>query len=124
MIHDIYRKGELQYEQNDWQVVGLRYPFQGKDFIITAVAYDQYGYKKLNLLFRNSTLAFVISILFIYLAGRFFSKKAFAPVTEMTEKAKTISATNLDLRLTDNRNKDELSELAGTFNEMLNRLEN
>ncbi|MCP1386354.1 HAMP domain-containing sensor histidine kinase [Runella salmonicolor] len=124
MIHDIYRKGELQFEQNDWQVVGLRYPFQGKIYIITAVAYDQYGYKKLTLLFRNSAIVFIISILFIYIAGRFFSKKTFEPVTEMTEKAKTISATNLDLRLTGNGNKDELSELAGTFNEMLNRLEN
>jgi signal transduction histidine kinase len=41
----------------------------------------------------------------------------------MTEKAKIISATNLDLRLNSNGNKDELSELANTFNEMLCRLE-
>src|SRR5690625_7541888 len=42
----------------------------------------------------------------------------------MTDKAANISATNLDLRLPSNGNKDELSELANTFNEMLNRLEN
>jgi two-component system sensor histidine kinase ArlS len=42
----------------------------------------------------------------------------------MTEKAKNITATNLDLRLTANGSKDELSEMANTFNEMLNRLEN
>jgi signal transduction histidine kinase len=35
-----------------------------------------------------------------------------------------ISATNLDLRLDANESKDEISELASTFNEMLNRLEN
>lgn len=43
---------------------------------------------------------------------------------DMIEKAKVISATNLDLRLNNNGKKDELSELANTFNEMLNRLEN
>lgn len=42
----------------------------------------------------------------------------------MIEKAKNISATNLDLRLYSHQSKDELSELADTFNEMLNRLEN
>ena len=35
-----------------------------------------------------------------------------------------VSATNLDLRLSNNDNKDELSELADTFNDMLDRLEN
>src|SRR5690606_28261022 len=40
------------------------------------------------------------------------------------EQAANISATNLDLRLTNNDNRDELSQLANTFNEMLDRLEN
>jgi len=41
----------------------------------------------------------------------------------MAEKAAQISVTNLDLRLSNNGNKDELAQLANTFNEMLNRLE-
>jgi signal transduction histidine kinase len=67
---------------------------------------------------------FIISILFIYLAGILFTRKAFEPVSEMIGEAKKITATNLDLRLSANGNKDELSELANTFNEMLDRLEN
>lgn len=124
MIDEIYKKGELQFYQKDWQVVGLKYIFENKKYIITATAYDQYGYSKLESLFKNSIVVFIISVLFIYIAGRFFSKKAFQPVKEMIDKAKQISATNLDLRLTANGSKDELSEMANTFNEMLNRLEN
>ncbi|MFN3918618.1 MAG: ATP-binding protein [Flavobacteriales bacterium] len=124
MINEIYQKGELKFYQEDWQVIGLRYEFENKNYIITATAYDQYGYSKLNSLLKNSIIVFIISILLIYIAGRFFSKKAFEPVKEMTEKAKNISATNLDLRLSSNGSKDELAELANTFNEMLNRLEN
>lgn len=124
MIDEIYQKGELQFYQKDWQVVGLKYIFENHIYIITATAYDQYGYSKLKSLLKNSIFVFIISILFIYIAGRFFSKKAFQPVKEMTDKAKQISATNLDLRLTANGSKDELSEMANTFNEMLNRLEN
>lgn len=124
MINEIYYKGEKQFYQEEWQVIGLRYEFESKIYIITATAIDQYGYNKLDSLLKNSIIVFFISILFIYIAGRFFSKRAFDPVKEMTEKAKVISATNLDLRLNSNGSKDELSELANTFNEMLSRLEN
>lgn len=124
MINEIYQKGEKQFYQQEWQVIGLRYEYENKNHIITATAIDQNGYNKLNSLLKNSILVFIISIIFIYIAGRFFSKRAFDPVKEMTEKAKVISATNLDLRLNSSGSKDELSELASTFNEMLNRLEN
>lgn len=123
MIDEIYKKGELKFYEKDWQVIGLKYIFDNKTYIITATAYDQYGYNKLNNLLQNIIVVFIISILFIYIAGRFFSKKAFKPVHDMTEKAKNISAHNLDLRLETNGNKDEIAELANTFNEMLNRLE-
>lgn len=124
MIDEIYKKGEKQFYQEEWQVIGLRYEFEEETFIITATAYDEYGYTKLDSLHKTISIVFIISILFIFIAGRFFSKKAFKPVTEMTEKARRISATNLDLRLSATGNKDELSQLAKTFNEMLDRLEN
>jgi signal transduction histidine kinase len=124
MINDIHQKGELTFYQNRWQVVGLRHIYEGRPYAITAAAYDQYGYRKLDSLLQNSVLVFVGAMLFIYLAGRFYSKKAFDPVMEMTEKAKAISATQLHLRLKHNGNKDELAELANTFNDMLARLEN
>lgn len=124
MIDNIYHKGEIKFYQDNWQVIGLRYDFQGKNYIITAAAYDQYGYNKLNSLFNTMVFLFIISILVIYLAGRFFSQKAFDPIKDMTTKAATISATNLDLRLPNNNSKDELSQLANTFNKMLDRLEN
>lgn len=124
MINNIEKKGETQFYQKDWQVVGLRYSFEGKDYIVTAAAYDEYGYSKLNNLLKNSLLVLFFSILFIFIAGRIFSKKVFKPVKEMTDSANNISATNLYLRLNTKNNKDEISELGNTFNGMLDRLEN
>jgi two-component system sensor histidine kinase ArlS len=123
MINSIYQSGELKFFQDDWQVVGLRYEFQSKTYIVTAAAFDQYGYNKLYNLQKNIIIVFIVSILFIGIAGLYFSKKAFNPVKEMVEKVKRISATNLDLRLAPKGSKDELSELANTFNDMLDRLE-
>ncbi|WP_439489421.1 ATP-binding protein [Algoriphagus sp.] len=123
MIDEVYMNGDIRFYQDNWQVVGLLFEFEGSEYIITATAVDEYGYNKLNNLLRNSVVVFIISILFICIAGFFFSKKVFEPVKELTEKAKLISATNLDMRLSSNGNKDELSEMANTFNDMLKRLE-
>lgn len=124
MIDEIIKQEEIYFYQEKWQVAGLQYSYEDRTYIIIAAAYDQYGYIKLNKLLKNSLLVFIISILFIYIAGRFFSRKAFDPVMHMTDRAKSISATNLDLRLKTGDNRDELWELADTFNQMLDRLEN
>lgn len=124
MIDEIAKKGEIQFYQNDWQVIGTTYQFHGKKYIITAAAYDGFGYIKIYNLIETCIIVFIISILVLFMAGRFFSKKAFEPIVKMTDKAKIISATNLDLRLDTNESKDEISELSSTFNEMLNRIEN
>ncbi len=122
MINSIRNKNLIEFYQKDWQVVGLKYTFEGKNYIVIATAFDQYGYSKLKSLGKNSLIMFICAIIFIYALGRFFSKKALTPIVEMNDKAKNISATNLHLRI-DSTGKDELAELAKTFNQMLERLE-
>lgn len=124
MLDEIKVKGELKFYQDQWQVIGLKHKFKNKTYIITAAAYDQFGYKELHLLLKNSIFLIVISIFFIYLTGYYFVKRIFQPITEMTDNINEISANRLDYRLKINKNKDELTKLAQTFNQMLDRLEN
>jgi two-component system sensor histidine kinase ArlS len=124
MIDEIAKKSEIQFYLNDWQVIGIKYKFQQKEYIVTAAAYDGFGYIKLHNLLKTCIIVFIISILLLYMVGRFFSKKAFEPIVRMTNQAQNISATNLKSRIDTNESKDEISELATTFNKMLNRLEN
>ena len=63
MLNEIYVKGDMQFYQDDWQTIGLRYEFDGENYIITATAYDQYGYNKLSSLLKNSILVFIISFI-------------------------------------------------------------
>jgi len=123
MKEEIVQNGEIQFYQENWQVIGILYSFKGENYIVTAAALDQYGFNKLDSLLQNIIVVFIVSILFIYAVGFYFSRKALAPMKQMTERAKQISASHLDLRLNINKNNDELTELAETFNEMLNRLE-
>jgi signal transduction histidine kinase len=124
MINKIHHNKELRLYKDKWQIIGINYHFAHKSYIVVATAIDTHGYKKLQTLLETIVLVFIFSLVVIYVAARYFSSRAFEPIRRMTEQAKLISATNLDLRLNDNENKDELSELAKTFNEMLIRLEN
>lgn len=123
MLNEILGKKKIQFYQEKWQVIGLEYTFEGQKYLLTAAALDEYGYNKLQYLLQNIIFVFIISVIFIYVMGRYFAFKALEPVQEMTHKVKQITATNLDLRLPSSPNQDELSQLAQTFNEMLNRLE-
>ncbi|NHB67704.1 sensor histidine kinase [Perlabentimonas gracilis] len=124
MINQIMQNGELRFMQNDWQVIGITYTNNQETYAITAAAFDGYGYTKLHNLRQTLFVLSSLSIVVLYLLGLFLSKRAFAPIKEVISNAKSITATNLDLRLKSSEKKDELSELSNTFNEMLDRLEN
>ncbi len=123
MIDEINKLGIYQFYQGDWQVVGIRYNFNNVDYIVTATAYDEYGYNKQANLLATIIALSLIAILVLFFVGRAFSSRALGPVKKMIEEVNKITATNLDLRLNAQKNKDELNALATTFNEMLNRLE-
>lgn len=56
-------------------------------------------------------------------AGASLMRRMMRPVYEMTQTARDISATDLSLRIDAGKARDELGELAQTFNEMLDRIQ-
>lgn len=65
----------------------------------------------------------VILLMFV-LAGYFIAGRALAPVKEMVERTRRLSATSLNERLPVVNPHDELGQLATVFNETLQQLEN
>lgn len=124
MLSSILKKKEISFFINDLQAIGMVYSHNGKEYLVTAAGYDQYGYKSINHLLTISIIAFISILILIYLAGIFLSKKALSPLSEMVYQIKNITAGKLQLRLKTTSEKDELSELAQNFNGMLERLEN
>jgi signal transduction histidine kinase len=55
--------------------------------------------------------------------GWLLTRKALAPVSELTEAIRRINESNLSIRLSRSRNGDELDRLTEVFNEMIERLE-
>lgn len=123
MIGEVVHKGEIAFNDGKLQAVGVLYTHGGRHYIVTAAARDEPGLTKQKNLQYILIVSFVFAIALTLIAGRFFSKKALQPVSEMVDKVEEITATNLDLRVYEGNGKDEIAELAVTFNRMLNRLE-
>ena len=123
MLEEIRRKKEFEFYQDDYQAIGMVYSFKDKDYLITAAAYDGYGYTKLRALAQILFLSFLIGLSILIIAGYYFAKSALSPVSKIVNQANSISANNLHQRIPVLHDKDELGELAASFNAMLDRLE-
>ncbi len=73
---------------------------------------------------RNTFIgAIPIALLLASLGGYFLARKSLAPVAAMAAQARGMSASNLQNRLAVSNGRDELGQLAVTFNQLLDRLE-
>lgn len=72
-----------------------------------------------KILFCMTMLGFWLSLI----VGYFLSSRLLKPIRDMTATARKIEIEKMDRRLAVPEAKDELSELANTFNHMLDRLE-
>jgi heavy metal sensor kinase len=68
-------------------------------------------------------IAVPLALLLAGLGGFFLARKSLAPVVAMSEQARQIGAENLERRLPVANPRDELGQLASTFNELLARLD-
>jgi len=64
-----------------------------------------------------------IGIIFILLLGSRISRRMLNPIEKMTDTVKAITIQDLSARLDISGSQDELRELAETFNEMINRIQ-
>jgi signal transduction histidine kinase len=103
---------------------GIFYPDNQGDFVILASATDKIGDTKLEQLGKGLLTGFLFSIFILFFIGRFFTMKMLKPINEIIDHVNNITDSNLNLRLSEGNGKDEIAELAVTFNRMLERLEN
>jgi len=79
-------------------------------------------YTFLKLLFLIMAFADMVGILFSLFAGYLISRKMLRPIDKITKAAKEIGLSGLSTRIEVTPVDDELSRLAKTFNEMLDRI--
>ncbi len=123
LLDRIRKQKEVDYEQDDRQVVGILYADNQGEYVVLASSVDAYSLKKLEHLKVILIVGFLGSIIVVLAAGAVFAKEALRPITKVVSEVEKITASDLHMRLSNADGKDELSHLAQTFNKMLERLE-
>jgi len=124
VIEKARKEKSYKSKNNGIYTFGIFYPDNQGDFVILASAMDQTGDAKLSHLKNVLIIGFLLSIFVLYFIGRFFTSKMLKPINEIINHVNNITDTNLNLRLSEGNGRDELAELAITFNNMLERLGN
>jgi signal transduction histidine kinase len=123
LIDKIRTQKEVRFRRKERQVVGIDYQDNQGEFVIIVSAVDLQGMKNMSELRTVLLIGLLICLVIVFIAGRYFTKLMFLPITDISNQANKISQSNLHLRLNEGNGKDELSELTIVINRMLARLE-
>lgn len=123
MINTILQKKEIEFYIGHYQAIGMVYTYAGKDYIVTAAAYDGYGYENLRQLQKTLFFLFIIGLFLLFIACYFLSYTSLKPIRDIVREAENITALYIDKRLPVKNRTDELGELCIAFNALLERLE-
>jgi signal transduction histidine kinase len=123
IIEEVRNKKSIYYIEGNRQTVGIYYVDNSGNFTVLLSATDSYGLQQMHQLFWVMFVAFFISVIILFFTGRLFSKIALSPIMKVISEVKFIRSTSLDKRLKTKKSKDEINELAVTFNNLLEHLE-
>ncbi len=123
-INLIRRLREYETISKDTQYIGIEVRHKKGEYIVLASGYDSSGFGKLEILYKLILSLLSGSILIAGFAGWWYATVSLRPIQEVMREVDEITATNLHKRVKNRNSKDEIDQLANTFNEMLSRIEN
>ena len=124
MLDKIRQLKELYFEDKNREAIGLVFKKDKQDLIIIASALDKYGFSKQRNLGIMLSFGVFLMAMIVCLAGWFFAGKSLTPIQKIIRSVDKIGgASQLDLRLDEGNQTDEIAQLAQRFNKMLDRLE-
>lgn len=123
LIDQVRRQGVLRLQQGDKYTCGVYYKDNSGNFTVLASAVDTFGQAEMHQLFWVMFIAFFISVFILFFAGRLFARIALSPMIKVIHDVRVIRSTSLDSRLETKEGKDEINELATTFNNLLEHLQ-
>lgn len=103
--------------------VWYKHNFNNRTYNVFVMAFDDIRPENLSELWKILLWSILFSVWLSVLLSYFFSKKAIKPISRIIKSVKNINSLRLNSRLNEGNRKDEIDQLAITFNEMLTILE-
>ncbi|HTG67213.1 MAG TPA: HAMP domain-containing sensor histidine kinase [Flavobacterium sp.] len=110
-------------QQGDYEVYGVFYDTNDKDFYALISATDDYGKRKLLFLRYTLIVSYLLFTCICWILTSFMVKKAMNPLRLLHQKIKNINENNLDSRIVSKNSKNEIDLIANEFNFMMDRIE-
>lgn len=125
LLDDIQAKGEVYYTdpKTNSEVFGIHKNMGAKTYYVLSTAYDRYGIEKLNDIGRTLMFTSLIGVMIAVAIGYWLMQKGFKPLETLNQNVRSITESNLSTQVpVANDAKDEISQLAQSYNQMLLRL--
>ncbi len=122
VLENIRKNNEFSFDNNEMMALGMYYTNRDNVpyYIIAESTFDNSGLLSL----RNILIfTFAFMILLVAFIGYIFAGQALAPVSKIMNEIDNILPSNLKKRISYSNQKDEISRLAATFNNLLDRIE-
>ncbi len=123
MLDEVRLNQEQRFEQGAYELAGLLFADRYNRLVVFCAARDDAGFMQLMYLRRILIAVFLLSLLAVSLLAWAYAGQALRPISNIMQKVSKITFVNLHERLEDRGSQDELSQLAATFNSMLDRIE-
>jgi signal transduction histidine kinase len=101
----------------------FKHRFNNQSYNVYVMAFDRSRKENLEELLKVLLWSILFSIGLAVLFSYLFAKHAIQPISQLIKSVKDISSSRLSNRLSTGNKKDEIAQLAITFNEMLTNLE-
>ena len=122
-INNLSSTSLSEFKTGRLESILMPYRDQEQLFYIFSSGYDSIGLAKLATLQEILLLANLLGFALIVLAGWYFSGRVLKPISQIVDEVEQISAVDLHKRVHEGNRRDEIAQLAMTFNRMLFRLE-
>lgn len=123
ILNKVRHEKEYRYKMGEHEAVGLLFEHEGRQFVLVASAYDHQGLTQIGYLRAMLISGFITSVVIALISGWLFAQQMLKPISNVVSQVGRITASNLSLRVNAGSKKDEIAQLAYTFNRMLERLE-
>lgn len=124
MLDRIRKDKEYLFGIGQYEGVGTVYSDgTNNNYVVVATAIDKTGRNLLAQLKHILLLSGLAGIIITLLVGHYFSINLLRPLSKIISDMNEISFQNIASRITTSNKKDELNQLAKTFNSLLERLE-
>jgi signal transduction histidine kinase len=123
LLAEVRRKKDIETHSGSNELVGLLYRQNGRDLVILASAYDEFGRSKLANLRLTLGWGLLVGLSVTIGLGIFFAGQSLRPISQLNEQVTTITAGNLQQRLDEGNRQDEIARLAINVNDLLRRLQ-